>query len=195
LIHLKFSCHSEYGLIATYSRPLNPPEDQAVLSRPILLEQLLGFAKAGFLYAIVDSTDLPIVPPKMNELGPARAMSLFSGSRYHDHWAVAPYLVTVDDAILTWILETLGDGPWGVLVLSKEPPDTVFLHFQSQMLVTLADGQQWFFRYYDPRVLERHLKRAQRGRIEAFFGPARSFVILDGPDGSGNAYALAPPLA
>jgi hypothetical protein len=175
--------------------PFGPTGDAAVQTKSIALEQLLGFARSGFLYAIVDATDVPAVPPKMTELGPARAMSLFSGSRFHDHWAVAPYLVTVDDAVLEWILKDLSSDPWGILVLSNQPPDNVYLHFQSQLLVTLEDGHEWFFRFYDPRVLKRHLRRAQRGRIEAFFGPARSFVILNGPDGSGHAFALAPSLS
>ena len=46
-------------------------------------------------------------------------------------------------------------------------------------------GQEYFFRYYDPRVLRKYLPTCTPEEVRSFFGPVRSFIAEN------NAPALA----
>jgi len=142
------------------------------------LEQLRRFAEAGFLYAVLDSTDRPKVPQKALELG-ERAASLFRGSPDENNWAVAPYLVEVDSAVLDWIVEHLWQEPWGVFIMSKADMELLRNHLRRFLMVELPDGERWFFRFYDPRILKAYLPSCNRWELERFFGPVRAFTLLD----------------
>ena len=147
------------------------------------LEQLRRFAEAGFLYAVLDSTDRPKVPQKALELG-ERAASLFRGSPDESNWAVAPYLVEVDSAVLDWIVEHLWQEPWGVFIMSKADMELLRNHLRRFLMVQLPDGERWFFRFYDPRILKAYLPSCSRWELEKFYGPVRAFTMQD-PDRSG----------
>jgi hypothetical protein len=142
------------------------------------LEQLRAFAAAGYLYAILDPCDAPGVPPKMEELG-ERAVSLFRGYAEEQYTAVAPYLVAVDPPTLEWIVETLWKEPWGIFVMAKADLDTLRQHFRRFLIVQLPDGEKWFFRYYDPRILRVYLPNCNDKELRKFYGPLRAFAIAD----------------
>lgn len=150
-------------------------------------EQVVEFARGGYLYAIVDATDLRCVPPKMESLGAERALSLFRGTSREAQWAIAPFAVRSDEAFLDWIQAELGEALWGVFAISNHPPLSVFEHLRAQLSVVLADGQEWLYRFYDPRVLERHLTRGQTGTL---FGVVRGYVIPYPSQVAGKAYVL-----
>ena len=150
-------------------------------------EQVVEFARGGYLYAIVDATDLRCVPPEMNSLGAERAVSLFQGTPREDQWAIAPYVVRADEAFLEWIQAELREVPWGVFAISNHPPLSVFEHLRAQLSVVLADGREWLYRFYDPKVLERHLTRGQIGTL---FGTVRGYVIPYPSQVAGKAYVL-----
>lgn len=149
--------------------------------QPGSLEQLRQFANGGYLYAILDSTDSPAVPEKAKEAGEEHAVSLFRGSAEEDCWAVAPYLFRVDEALLTWIHDTFWEQPWGVFVMSKTGFEELRRHFRHFLLVQLPDGERWFFRFYDPRILKVYLPACNEQETEYFFGPVRGFALND-PD-------------
>ncbi len=41
------------------------------------------------------------------------------------------------------------------------------------------DGQQLYFRYYDPRVLSIFLPTCDASQLQEFFGPVNQFIIED----------------
>jgi hypothetical protein len=147
--------------------------------QPMSLEQLRKFAEGGYLYGILDACDAPAVPPKMEELGEQRAVSLFRGAAEEQYSAIAPYLVAVDPPMLDWIVETLWKDPWGIFVLAKADLDTLRQHFRRFLIVQLPDGEKWFFRYYDPRIFRVYLPNCNAGELRKFFGAARAFGFKD----------------
>ena len=64
--------------------------DNPVAPQDISRDQLADLARAGYLYAIVDATDQPAVPPKMDALGHEHTRSLFRNGPREAYWAIAP---------------------------------------------------------------------------------------------------------
>src|SRR5436305_419856 len=124
-----------------------------IQSRETTLAELSKFADAGYVYVILDSCDVPAIPQKARALGEERAISLYNGTAQEDYWAIAPYLVKADSALLAWIQETLWAEPWGIVVVSKAEFGEVRSHFRKFLMVQSPEGEYWYFRFYDPRVL------------------------------------------
>jgi hypothetical protein len=158
------------------------PGDAVIKEEPTTLDQLHRFAKGGFLFALLDSTDQILVPYKAKLLGPSKAISLFSGTAKEQYWAIAPYLFQVDAEILEWLVAELWKEPWGIFALSKSNFEELRLHFKKFLLVQLPDGKVWFFRYYDPRILKTYLPVCQPWELQKFFGPVRAFATGGGKE-------------
>lgn len=155
---------------ATTTKPLLKTQD-------IPLEQLRKFAESGYLYAVIDSTGAPAVPPKIQELGEKTAVSLFKGTAQEEYWAVAPYLAKVDMAILRWLFENLWNEPWGIFAVSKATLEEVQSHFRKFLIVQLPDGKPWMFRLYDPRIIATFLGACNEHELVEFFGPVRGYSL------------------
>ena len=143
------------------------------------LDQLRRFATSGYLFALLDATDQILVPHRAKQLGPAKAVSLFTGTANEWHWAVAPYLFHVDSDLLDWIAEKLWKEPWGIFAMSNATMEELRVHFKKFLMVQLPEGKQWLFRYYDPRILQVYLPTCEPWELQKFFGPVRAFATAD----------------
>jgi Domain of unknown function (DUF4123) len=148
-----------------------------LVSEELALERLREFAAAGQLYAVIDACDTPAVPEKARELGDSRAVSLYRGSADEMYWAFAPYLFVVDGDLLDWIVADLWTEPWGIFAVADKDLEAVRRHFRRFLLVRSPDGEQWYFRFYDPRVLKEFLSNGLRGELRALFGSLRMLGI------------------
>src|SRR5579864_7989544 len=156
------------------------PAGAEVKEEPTTLDQLRRFAAGGYLYALMDATDQILVPYQAKQLGPSKAMSLFSGTAKEQYWQVAPYLFHVDPALLDWIIAKLWKEPWGIFVITKAKFEDLRVHFKKFLLAQLPDGKVWYFRYYDPRILKAYLPVCDPWELQKFFGPIRAFAIAGG---------------
>ena len=143
------------------------------------LDRLRKFSAAGYLYALLDAYETATVPGKAEELGKEKAVCLFIGNAERKYWDLAPYLMLVDESTLDWVWESVSNAPCGVLVLSKSNLETLRTHFRRFLTVQLPDGESWYFRYYDPRILKTYLENCQPDELEIFFGPVRGFGIVE----------------
>jgi hypothetical protein len=132
---------------------MTSPAAALLNTRPASLEELRAIASAGRLYAVIDACDMPSVPEVARELGEERAVSLYRGSAQEMYWAFAPYLFAVDGEVLDWIVAELWSEPWGIFAVSDGDLEAVRRHFRRFLLVQAPDGEQWYFRFYDPRVI------------------------------------------
>lgn len=153
--------------------------NQRLVSRDVTLEQMQQIAKTGQLYGILDACDAPQVPQKARELNEKSAVSLYRGSAVEEYWAIAPYLFHVDESVFDWIVETLWKEPWGIFVLTKTDLATLRSHLRSFLKVQSPSGEQWIFRYYDPRVLRTYLATCSTEDLVEFFGPIRALGFSD----------------
>ena len=141
----------------------------------VALNQLRQDAARGSLYAVLDACDEPRVPRKVRELGPARAVSLYRGPAEEDLSAIAPYLVQVGNAELDWIAGSLWTAAWGIFALSQAGLEPLRTHFRKFLLVDAPDGDRWYFRFYDPRVLARFLPTCDAPQLADFLGPVAAY--------------------
>jgi hypothetical protein len=146
---------------------------------PSSRDQLRKFAAGGYLYAILDSYDAPAVAEKIQELGNERAVCLFISQADNQYWHCPPYLMLVDEVTLEWMLQTLEDLPWGTFVFSKSGLETLRTHLRRFLILQLVDGERWFFRFYDPRLLKGYLENCHAVEVELFFGPVRAFGVIE----------------
>jgi hypothetical protein len=115
----------------------------------------------------------------MWELGEDRAVSLYSGSAEEDYWSFAPYLAKCDNDLIDWIVQNLWHDPWGLFVVAEGPLDSLRKHFRRFLLVDDPDGEEMYFRYYDPRVLRKFLPTCSSRELGLLFGEIDAFVSGD----------------
>jgi hypothetical protein len=156
------------------------------------LKDLRKMAAEGRLWAILDACDEPTVPPKVTELGPERAVSLYRGQAEHEQWAIAPYLVRVDEALLDWVVKTLWKKPWGIFAVAECDLKTLRKHFRRFLIVENPDSETMYFRYYDPRILAVFLPTCTREELKTFFGPLKAFAVGE-PESEGVKFFLNVP--
>jgi len=126
---------------------------------------------------LLDAYDNPAVPQKVQELGQESAVSLFIGEAEKKCWDLAPYLMAVQETTLDWMVQTIWHAPGGVFILSRSGLETLRTHFRRFLIVQLPDGERWYFRYYDPRILKIYLSNCRADELEVFFGPVRAFGV------------------
>lgn len=90
---------------------------------------------------------------KLCRLGADCALSFFGKTSFDAYTAVTPYLVRLDNDLATWIGRDLWQQPWGILIFSKATLEALFQHFRRFFYVRAPDGNSYFFRFFDPRIL------------------------------------------
>ena len=132
------------------------------------------------VYALFDSADEPLVPPKVNSLGKSAA-SLYSGTAATDFSHIAPYIATVDIPLLDWIMDHLSDTPWGYFVFTKPDVNLAGLrkHLRRFLMVSGPDEKELYFRFYDPRVISIFLQSISADIANQFFTPLKSVVLFN----------------
>ena len=148
---------------------------ELIATRDANVASLLPDAERGALHAVLDACDEPRVVDKVRALGPGLAVSLYRGAAEFDLAAIAPYLVQVTPDVLQWLTATIWTDPWGIFAISEAPIDTLRTHFRKFLLVDAPDGDAWYFRFYDPRVLARWLPACDEAQLGEFFGPVSSY--------------------
>lgn len=143
------------------------------------LAQLIRQADRGALYAVLDACDEPRVPARVQSIRPERAASLYRGAAADELAAIAPYLVRVDTELLEWIAGTLWADPWGIFAITDAGFDALRTHFRKFLLVDGPEGERWYFRFYDPRVLARFLPTCDAAQLTDFFGPVSAYGWTD----------------
>lgn len=134
---------------------------------------------AGVLYAVVDGAqnlDLAFAAKRAGY----DPISLFVGERAAQLGQVAPYFFPVPRGAPYFEEWTAALGSHaGVLVDSPADPRVLFTHLRSVFVVQDETGQEYFFRYYDPRVLRKYLPTCTEAELVEFFGPARAWICED----------------
>ena len=130
------------------------------------------------LYGIIDGARCPdLVSEAENDFG-LRPRSLFLPELWAELREVSPYVVEIDPArgyLARWAAR-FGTSA-GVLLISGADGMTVREHLRRTFVVTDETGQEFFFRYYDPRVLRPFLPTCSSAQMDEFFGPVDEFAV------------------
>ncbi len=164
---------------------------QLLKRSPIDIQTVQRLADDGRLYALLDACDAPAVPTKAAELGEERAVSLYRGMAEEEWSAFAPYLAQVDVRLLDWIQQTLWSEPWGLFVVSSDPLAVLRSHFRRFLIVDDPDGEEMYFRFYDPRVLQKYLPTCTDQELKQFFGTNEAFLFSAASPSVPSGFLLA----
>ena len=147
-------------------------------------ETLKTLAAQERLFAIVDACDAPQVPEVCEALGKSRAVSLYSGEAAVMYSDIAPYLFQVDAMVLDWLQQSLWHEPWGVFVVAPGSDlESLRKHFRQFLIVLDPEGEEMYFRFYDPRVLSTFLPTCLPTEITTLFGPVVEYGIVEDHNG------------
>lgn len=154
------------------------------------LKQILDAAPTGTVtYALMDGAlDSTIVPTIEHSGCPAACL-------YGEAWQaplrdVAPFVVELAPQA-KFSSELLGwdwYANWGVFVQAPARLDAVATAMQALSVAEMPDGQEVFFRFYDPRVLRPFLAAAPSCDLSAVFAQVQRIVapmVDDGLKGEG----------
>jgi hypothetical protein len=144
----------------------------------------LSFAPDKQLYVVLDAARVEAMPAQLFELEDnPEYFSLFFGTPQAELIDVAPYLVKVDmdSRLLAWMLDEGWGKSWGIFLTAAADVELeeLFEHLRSLLKVKDPEGEELFFRFYDPRVLRIFLPTCNFQEIMQFFGPIISYVAED----------------
>ncbi len=104
--------------------------------------------------------------------------SLYEGDTAYKLASHAPYLAVVPDTG-EWISELLQNG-WGrswLVFLSSELDVEAIHTFAVFFTCKTLEGEQLYFRFYDPRILRAFLPACTPAELVKFFGPINQFIL------------------
>jgi hypothetical protein len=149
---------------------------------------------ADRLYAVVDAARDPVLARAGFEQFDLDRYSLFPGNTSRQLATVAPFLIPVPfeskypfrtSGYFEMWAEHLG-GSGGILFTSSADVRIVWEHLRDVYLAGDDKGNEFYFRFYDPRVLRNFLPSLTAAEAKQFFGPARRFFI----EGDGGTEVL-----
>jgi hypothetical protein len=146
-------------------------------------DRLLALLRNEFqpLYAILDAArDIRVLALLLHHKQ-EQIQSLYEGEQGATLAQVAPYLVRLpkeSPLLETMVTEGWGKS-WGVYLTSAAPFEQVRHHLRHFLQVKLPDGEQVYFRFYDPRVMRMFLPTCTPEDTTQFFGPILNYLVED----------------
>jgi hypothetical protein len=143
---------------------------------------LLPLTSKQYIYAVVDACQaFDFVCQAKDQFG-RETRTLFEGAAagFSEVAEIAPYLFAFDaeDPLLTEWFERLGTNT-GILIVSDASLRDIRKHLRQVFIARDQTNQEFFFRFYDPRVLRGFLPACNSEEIKEFFGPIHWFVVED----------------
>jgi len=166
---------------AATSAPAGPAKAPSnVPAAPVDLLQFLR-SQPEPLFALLDAARDPIVLGLLYGSGD-EFQSLYEGVEGEELAAFGPFLVRLPPQ--SRLLEMLVRSGWGVYLTCTQPFKEVRKHFRHFLRVKLPDGDEVYFRFYDPRVLRVFLTTCNSEEVKTFFGPVSCYLIEDRKPGT-----------
>lgn len=173
--------------------------DESVYPRELLEKHLwppMGQLEGRQVYAILDGArNDEIYPAIMDSKVPY--CCLYRGKLSPDLAAAAPYLVQLQQqAPLTkCFLEVGWADYWGVVFSSSYGINDLRGHFRRFLMVHDEQGDQLYFRFYDPRVWRLYLPICREDELNYVFGPISAYWIPGAIRKTIQSFALIQPQA
>lgn len=129
---------------------------------------------------ILDAARLEQDIAMAHELNP-EGWSLYKGQPEEELSDVAPYLFSCSNKteFQNWVLDSGWGKSWGIFAQCNIAFVDLHRHFRRFLMVKTEEGQQLYFRFYDPRVLRIFLPTCDALQLREFFGPIAKFICED----------------
>ncbi|EEW60996.1 FHA domain protein [Ruegeria sp. TrichCH4B] len=130
-------------------------------------------------YAILDAAKITNLP-ELLEASPLEHRCLFKGSAYDALKDAAPWVVRLEGGnSFTRNLFTRSSAPWhqwwdsepGIYVRSRGTLDEIWAHFRKFTRVQDADGKWYYFRFWEPKSVERMFSAFSHSEAQHFLAP------------------------
>jgi len=143
-----------------------------------LAHQLFFLPKAK-VFALLDGASIPLLLKQLAQQQPDYEC-LYRGELAPDLAQAAPYLIRIeaDSELLTWLASGFGQH-WGIFVVAHSNLRTLRQHFRPWLTLQDAQGQVFYFRFYDPRVFKVYLPTCTPEEKKHFFGPVHCYLVED----------------
>ena len=94
---------------------------------------------------------------------------------------VAPFLFKIDipGGFWAWYGQTGWGNSHGVALSAEVSRENLYKHLRRLLTVRTGDKREFYFRFYDPRVLRIFLPTCDKDQILEFFGPVDYFLVED----------------
>lgn len=158
----------------------------SVLIEPWEMSSLEKSAELGDRYALLDACNEPAVEG-MAGIHPG-VDCLFQGQAAEDFSAIAPYLFDLDSPLLDWFKDQLMEKPCGIFIDAPVDRANLRAHLRRLLKVEVPNDRQFYFRFYDPRVLPGFLATAPPTVVAQFFGPIRACFYFE----QSQLYRISP---
>lgn len=129
-------------------------------------------------FAVLDGAGIPDLLEHLNVYQPDH-VCLLRGQIPADLAQAAPYLVrlTAPSSFTSWLLSKGWTKPWGIFLQSHADIHNLRTHFRRLLIAQGPDGQPYYFRFYDPRVLGIFLSTCNAAERREIFGPVTAYII------------------
>jgi len=129
------------------------------------------------LYVILDAARTFDIPFRLRSAN-VEHTCLYQGQSQEVLWHVAPYLVRCeqDAAFVHWVLDQGWGDSWGIFLTSQAGLEDLQAHFRRFLIVKSEDDREFYFRFYDPRVVRIFLPTCTPEEIMQFFGPVSCYL-------------------
>jgi hypothetical protein len=137
---------------------------------------------ANPLYAVIDACQAFDLVVKIKEQSGKEARMLFQGAAttHVEVEEIAPYVCAIDseDVLRNDWFTRFGSNA-GILFVSESPMAVIHKHLRGLFISKDITGQEYFFRFYDPRVLRGFLPACNPQELLQIFGPIQSILVED----------------
>ena len=98
--------------------------------------------------------------------------------------SVAPYLFVChhNTEFEKWLRDKGWGKSWGIFLDTTVSAEELLIHFKNFIFRKTPEGKDFFFRFYDPRVIRKFLLSYNTIQLKAFFGPVKKFYCEDEDD-------------
>lgn len=129
-------------------------------------------------YLLLDAARMGRAMLTAKEMNPEHGC-LYKGRSEEALADFAPYLFSFEEGseFSKWYFENGWGNSWGLLLESPETAEVVYKHFRRFLLVKTEEGQELYFRFYDPRVLRIFLPTCDTEQLQDFFGPVSTYLM------------------
>ncbi len=142
-------------------------------------------------FLILDAARLKQNLDEAKTLNPS-CVSLYSGEMENELACVFPFLFSFEEhsEFADWYIKNGWGQSWGILLHSEYDIQKTANHLKKHILVNTENNKDYFFRFYDPRVLRIFLPTCNAKQLKEFFGPVEQFICEDTDTDFGLVFAF-----
>ena len=142
-------------------------------------------------FLLLDAARLKQNLDEAKALNPS-CISLYNGELEAQLQNAFPFLFSFEEnpEFANWYFKNGWGQSWGVLLKSEYDLQKTADHLKKNIIVTTEKEKEYFFRFYDPRVLRVFLPTCNTKQLKEFFGPVEQFICEDEEPDFGLAFTF-----